>query len=188
MIAVEPNDVGKMNAIGPKDLFLAFFRIGIQGFGGVLPWARRVLVEEKRWFTEEEFLDAWGLAQALPGGNIINLSISYGQRCAGALGSLAAFAGLTLAPFAVMVMLGILYTRYGQIEGVDGLLRGVAAAGAGLVVGTGLKFAISPRLRSPLALFAVAAFILSAIIKWPLAMILLVLAPLSWWYCWRRTA
>jgi len=175
-----------MKPITPKDLFLAFFQIGIQGFGGVLPWARRVLVDERRWFTEEEFIDAWGLAQALPGGNIINLSIGFGLRCAGPLGALAGFCGLTLAPFAIMVLLGILYTRYGQMEGVDGVLRGVAAAGAGLVVAAGLKFAASPRMRSPLAVFAVAAFILSAVVKWPLALVLLVLAPFSWAYCWRR--
>jgi chromate transporter len=175
-----------MTPIGPRDLFVAFFKIGIQGFGGVLPWARRVLVEERHWFTEEEFLDAWGLAQALPGGNIINLSIGFGLRHAGPMGSLAAVGGLTLAPFAIMVALGILYTRFGQIQGVDGMLRGVAAAGAGLVVATGLKFTLSPRLRSPLALFAVAAFLLSAIVKWPLALVLLLLAPFAWWYCMSR--
>ena len=173
-------------SITPRELFVAFFKIGIQGFGGVLPWARRVLVEEMHWFSEEEFLDAWGLAQALPGGNIINLSIGFGLRCAGPLGSLAAFGGLTLAPFAIMVMLGVLYTRYGQVPGVDGMLRGIAAAGAGLVVSAGLKFAISPRLRSPLAVFAAAAFILSAFVRWPLAVVLLLLTPFSWWYCWRR--
>jgi len=176
-----------MISIGPSDLFFAFFKIGIQGFGGVLPWARRVIVEENQWLTEEEFLDAWGLAQALPGGNIINMSIGFGLRCAGTTGALAAFFGLTLAPFFIMVALGVLYTHFGHMQGVDGLLRGVAAAGAGLVVAAGLKFVVSPRLRSPLAIFAVAAFILSAIVKWPLALVLLLLTPLSWWYCWRRT-
>lgn len=175
-----------MTSIGPRDLFVAFFKIGIQGFGGVLPWARRVLVEEKHWLTEEDFLDAWALAQALPGGNIINLSIGFGLRRAGPAGALAAFCGLTLAPFAIMVALGVLYTRFGQMQGVDGLLRGVAAAGAGLVVAAGLKFSASPRMRSPLAIFAVAAFILSALVKWPLALVLLLLTPFGWWYCWNR--
>lgn len=87
----------KMSSVAPRDLFLAFFKIGVQGFGGVLPWARRVLVEERKWFSEEQFLDAWGLAQALPGGNIINLSIGFGSRCAGPSGALAAFFELTLA-------------------------------------------------------------------------------------------
>ena len=176
----------KLTPVVPRDLFLAFFKIGIQGFGGVLPWARRVLVEERKWFSEEEFLDAWGLAQALPGGNIINLSIGFGSRCAGPSGALAAFFGLTLAPFLVMAALGFLYTRFGRLPGIDGVVRGVAAAGAGLVVATGLKFTASPRMRSPLALFALAAFVLSAIVKWPLALVLLVLTPFSWWFCWRR--
>ena len=176
----------EMTSVAPRDLFLAFFKIGIQGFGGVLPWARRVLVEERKWFSEEDFLDAWGLAQALPGGNIINLSIGFGSRCAGPLGAMAAFFGLTLAPFAIMAALGFLYARFGQLPGIDGMVRGVAAAGAGLVVATGLKFTAGPRMRSPLALFAVAAFVLSAIVRWPLALVLLVLTPLSWWFCWHR--
>ena len=113
-------------------------------------------------------------------------SIGFGLRCAGLKGALAGFCGLTAAPFVIMVMLGILYVRYGQMPGIDGLLRGVACAGAGLVVATGLRFAASPRMRSPLAIFACAAFALSAWVKWPLALILLVLTPFSWWYCWRR--
>ena len=174
--------------ITSKDLFFAFFKIGIQGFGGVLPWARRVLVEERRWFTEEDFLDAWGLAQALPGGNIINLSIKFGMACTGPAGAAAGFFGLTFAPFVVMVLLGMAYTRYGHLPGIDGMLHGIGAAGAGLVSATGLKFAMSPRLRSPLAVFAVGAFVLSALLKWPLAGILLVLTPFSWWYCWERSS
>ena len=39
------------------DLFFAFFKITVMGFGGTLPWTRRMFVEEKRWMTAEEFND-----------------------------------------------------------------------------------------------------------------------------------
>ena len=63
-------------------LFLAFLTMSLSGFGGVLPWARRMLVEERRWMTAQEFNDAYALCQFLPGPNIVNLSVVFGSRCA----------------------------------------------------------------------------------------------------------
>ena len=41
----------------PADLFFAFNRLALQGFGGVLPVAQRVLVEQRRWMTREQFVE-----------------------------------------------------------------------------------------------------------------------------------
>jgi chromate transporter len=54
-------------------LFRGFLALGLMGFGGVLPLARRMLVEERRWLSGAEFADLLGLCQFLPGGNVINL-------------------------------------------------------------------------------------------------------------------
>ncbi len=172
--------------ITPKELFVAFFRIGVQGFGGVLPWARRVLVEERHWFGEEEFLDAWSVAQVLPGGNIINLSISFGARCAGSAGAAAALFGLTLAPLLIICALAAIYVRFGELVQVGRVFGGVSAAGAGLMVATSLRMAASPRMRSPLAVFAVAAFTLTVLLRWPLLLVLAVLVPFSFFLVWWR--
>src|SRR5918995_1346731 len=59
------------------ELFLAFFRITLSGFGGTLPWTRRMFVEEKRWMTAEEFNDAYAVCQFLPGPNIVNLTTVF---------------------------------------------------------------------------------------------------------------
>ena len=144
----------------------------------MLPWARRVLVEERRWLTPEQFLEQWSLCQALPGGNITNLSVAFGLRCAGAPGAAAALAGLVFVPFLVFCLLGFAYTHYGTLPQAEGALRGVSAVGAGLVVGTGLRMAASPRMRSPLSLFALAAFVLTALLRWPLLLVLGLLLPL----------
>src|SRR5882672_10469910 len=112
-------------------LFLGFLKMGISGFGGVLPWARRIVVEERKWLTPHEFTELLGLCQFLPGPNVVNLSVCVGARFRGVAGSLTAFAGLMLPPLAVVLCLGELYMRYGQLEVVHAALRGIAAAAAG---------------------------------------------------------
>ena len=175
-----------MPAITPPQLFFAFLAIGLQGFGGVLPWARRVLVEQRQWLTEEQFLEQWSLCQALPGGNITNMSVAFGARCAGGPGAAAALLGLVLAPFVVFCALGYLYARYGALPQTEGMLRGISAVGAGLVLATGVRMASSPRMRSPLALFALAAFVLTALLRWPLLIVLGLLLPLCLFMVWKR--
>lgn len=160
-----------------RDLFWAFFQIGVSGFGGVLPWARRVLVEKRRWLTEDQFTDALSVCSALPGPNIVNLSVSFGARHAGATGAIAGFCGLMLAPFAIVMVLGVIYTSYGQIPQVESAFRGMSAVGAGLLVAAGLKLASSPRLRNALCVFGVAMFVLIAFLRVPLVAALAVLGP-----------
>ena len=68
------------------ELFLAFALISLCGFGGVLAWSRRMLVEKRQWMTAEEFNDAYALCQFLPGPNVVNLSVVFGQRIRGPAG------------------------------------------------------------------------------------------------------
>ncbi|MBV8576720.1 MAG: chromate transporter, partial [Acetobacteraceae bacterium] len=92
-------------------LFSGFFSTGISGFGGTLPWARRMLVEQRRWLTGPEFTDTLALCQFLPGPNVVNLSIAVGARFQGAAGALAAITGLLAAPVAIVIVLGVIYAR-----------------------------------------------------------------------------
>jgi chromate transport protein ChrA len=77
------------------ELFLGFLSIGARSFGGVMPWAHRVIVEERRWMSAEEFTVAIGLCQFLPGPNVGNASIVLGRKWFGVRGSIVAFAGLS---------------------------------------------------------------------------------------------
>jgi len=173
---------------GLLDIFLAFSGIAIIGFGGVLPWAQRMLVEQRRWMSRHEFTEALAIAQFLPGGNILNLSVAVGQRFRGPLGALAAVAGLLAAPVVIVTALGVLYLRYGGIAAVHDALAGVAAGAAGLILSMAAKLA-GPLFRRaalvPLA-FALAALIGVAIIELPLFAVLAVLAPISIAYAWWR--
>src|SRR5215813_2763695 len=76
------------------ELFVGFATIAACGFGGVLAWARRIVVQKRRWLSAEEFNEQLALCQILPGGNIVNFSIMFGYRAGGVLGALAALLGL----------------------------------------------------------------------------------------------
>ena len=75
-------------------LFLAFSRLALQGFGGVLAVAQRELVERLGWMSKEEFVETLAIAQVLPGPNIVNLSMMIGDRFFGLRGAFVALAGM----------------------------------------------------------------------------------------------
>jgi hypothetical protein len=70
----------------PLELFIAFSLISVSGFGGVLYWSRRMMVDERKWMTAEEFNEAYGLCNFLPGPNIVNFSVVFGRQVGGAVG------------------------------------------------------------------------------------------------------
>jgi chromate transporter len=169
-------------------IYRGFFHAGARGFGGVLPWAYRMLVEERRWLTARQFTDLFGLCNFLPGPNTVNLSIVVGARFHGARGSATALAGILTLPLGVVLALAVLYDRFGQLPGVDAALRGLGAAAGGLVLATGLRMA-APLLRRPRPLaFLAVTFAAVALLRWPLLPVLLTLAPLSVLAAWLRRA
>jgi chromate transporter len=167
------------------ELFLAFFRITLAGFGGTLAWTRIMFVEKKRWMTAEEFNDIYTLCQFLPGPNVVNLTAVFGSRVRGPTGAMAAWAGFLVLPFCVMVAASMLYARYGDVEAVRRVLSGVAPAAAGLLIATAAKMAM-PMFRS----FGPAPFVLLAtafaigLMRWPLLLVLIVMAPISIGLAW----
>jgi chromate transporter len=169
------------------ELFLAFFKITLSGFGGTLPWTRRMFVEEKRWLTAEEFNDIYALCQFLPGPNIVNLTAIFGSRMRGATGAIAAWSGFLVVPFCVMLAAAMLYERYGDVEAVRRVLSGIAPAAAGLIIATVAKMA-APMFRSvgaaPLVVLVTAFAI--GLMRWPLLLVLIVIAPLSIGLAWMR--
>src|SRR6516164_3991988 len=92
------------------ELFLAFAAISLSGFGGVLAWARRIMVERRRWFTAEQFNEAFALCAFLPGGNMVNFAAIFGR---GPFDALAAVAGLLGPPVVLIIAVGALYAHYG---------------------------------------------------------------------------
>ncbi len=169
-------------------LFAGFFGIGVVGFGGVLPWLRRMLVEQRRWLRPDEFNDLLALCQFLPGPNVVNMAVATGARFRGLVGSLTCVCGLLAAPFAIVVTFGGLYDRYGTVPLVAHAFGGLAAGATGLIFATGIK--IAAPLRDHGVGIAIAALSCAAIVvlKLPLLPVMLVLVPVSIAICakWPR--
>src|SRR5476651_2512979 len=78
---------------GLLQLFLAFAKISLSGFGGVLVFARRAIVEKYRWMSADELNETYALCHFLPGPSTGNLPVVLRARIRGIPGSLAAFTG-----------------------------------------------------------------------------------------------
>ena len=166
------------------ELFLGFLKVGLSGFGGVLPFARRMLVEDRRWLDEREFTEVLSLSQFLPGPNIINVAVIVGNRFRGPFGSLSAVLGLMLMPFLIVLALAALYSHFDTLAAVRGATAAVSSAASGLVIATGLKMA-RPLLGTPWQVaIGLLGFVALAIARVPLLWALLVLAPLAIAIAW----
>src|SRR5215469_9345638 len=126
---------------GLTELFLAFAYVSVSAFGGALPWARRMIVEERRWMTAEEFNETFSLAQFLPGPNVVNFSVVFGARFGGAAGAAVALAGLMGPPLIIVLILAVLYAHFGDVEALGRILTGITAAATGLLIAVVAKMA-----------------------------------------------
>ena len=168
-----------------SNLFIGFFIVGVFGFGGVLPWARRMIVEQRRWMTQSEFNEMLGLCQFLPGGNIMNVTVALGSRFHGVAGALACLLGLMTAPVAIVIGLGVVYDRYAGMAPVRRAFIALSAAAAAYLLVTAWKIA-SPLRGRPMAIgIAAVTFVALAVLRLPLMMAMPVLVIASSFLLWR---
>ena len=162
-------------------LFFAFAKMSVAGFGGVLYWARRAIVDQHRWLSADEFNETYALCHFLPGPNIVNFSMVFGARLRGIVGGIAAFAGLLVPPMLIMTALAAVYSRYGEIESLRRVLAGISCAAVGLLIANVLRMAMPLVERRDVvgaALLAI-VFVAIGIVRLPLAAVLLAAIPLS---------
>ncbi|MCV2360832.1 chromate transporter [Paucibacter sp. TC2R-5] len=171
------------------ELFWAFNRLALQGFGGVLAVAQRELVERLGWLSREEFLDTFAIAQVLPGPNIVNISLMLGDRFFGARGAFVALAGMLAFPSLIVIGMAALYGEFAHLPVISNALRGMGAVSAGLIMATGCKLLPSLK-KSPLGrlaalLLALATIVAVVVLRLPLPQLLLSLGGLgmavAWW-------
>ena len=170
------------------ELFTAFATISLSGFGGVLAWSRRIMVEERKWLTPEQFNETYALCAFLPGGNVINFAVIFGLRIRGAAGSAVAVAGLMGPPVLLILFVGAIYAHYGDVPALRRMLTGVAAAAVGLLMATVAKMA-RPLFRNSnvtAPLISLATFISIGIVHWPLPLVLMIIVPVSIAVAWVR--
>src|SRR5258708_31515047 len=120
-------------------LFVAFAKMSLAGFGGVLAFARRGIVDQHKWMTADEFNETYALCHFLPGPNVVNLSAVFGSRFRGIPGGIAAFAGLLGPPIVVVTIFAALYAHFGEIEALRRILAGVSCAAVGLLISVAFR-------------------------------------------------
>lgn len=171
--------------VRPRELFVEFSRLTLHSFGGALFWSRRMMVEQRRWLTDQEFAELIALAQLLPGANGVNLAVIVGYRFAGLRGAAAAMAGFVGAPLAIVIGLGVLYQNLGTLPLVRDALTGMAAVAIALLIATAAKLAgVLQGHWRPWTL-ALLAFAGVGVMRWPLVAVVAVLAPFAIGLAWK---
>src|SRR5258705_11896367 len=146
-VAVPAPDIPTFSTRTPPslaELVVAFAKMSLAGFGGVLVWARRGIVDQHRWMTADEFNETFALCHFLPGPNVVNLSVVFGSRFRGIPGGIAAFAGLVGPPVVIVTILAALYARFGEIEALRRSLAGVSCAAVGLLISAAFRMMMPP--------------------------------------------
>jgi chromate transporter len=162
-------------------LFVAFAKMSLAGFGGVLVFARRAIVEQHRWMTADEFNETFALCHFLPGPNIVNLSMVFGARLRGLAGGVAAFAGLLLPPTLIMTVLAVIYARFGDLDVLRRSLAGISCAAVGLLIAVVFRMMtpLFKRMDALAFILMLAVFIAIGVVRLPLQAVLLIAIPLS---------
>ncbi|MCP3372984.1 chromate transporter [Bradyrhizobium cajani] len=166
---------------GLAALFVAFARMSLAGFGGVLVFARHAIVEQHRWMTADEFNETFALCHFLPGPNIVNLSMVFGARLRGLAGGVAAFAGLLLPPTLIMTVLAIIYAHFGDLDVLRRSLGGISCAAVGLLIAVVLRMMtpLFKRIDVVALILMLGVFLAIGVLRLPLQAVLLVAVPVS---------
>lgn len=186
----DPNVQPRPQPKSPTDLFVSFTLLALQGFGGVVAVVQREMVDRKRWLTEAEFVEDLAVAQIMPGPNVANLALMIGGRYFGLPGAMAALAGMLTIPLVLVLLLALVYAQYATHPALIGALRGMGAVAAGLIAATGLKLIDALKgnpLGAPICIaLGAACFVGIAVLRWPLAYVLLGLGALACLLAYRR--
>lgn len=123
-------------------LFWTFFKLGLFTIGGgmaMIPLIQDIVVEKKKWMTEEEAVDCIAVSQGLPGVIAINMATYIGQAKKGILGAVTATIGVILPSFIIIIIVIKVLAGIGDNRYVNGALVGIKAAATGLIAYSAYK-------------------------------------------------
>ncbi|MEB0092582.1 chromate transporter [Pseudomonas sp. CCI1.2] len=169
------------NPIRPTlwELFFNFAMVGLFGFGGVMPWARQMMVDRRQWVDDAEFAELLTTGQFFPGPNIGNICIIFGRRQQGLAGARVSIVGLYLFPTIVTILAGFAYTKWWHVYAVQQVFGAVMPIATGLMLGTTLRLLQGmPRNIHTLSVFVI-TFVFTGLLVLPLWTVLLICIPLS---------
>jgi len=170
-----------------RQLFVGMLQVALSAFGGGLSaWSQRIVVEERRWMSNEEFLTGLTVARLFPGPNQINMAVYVGAFFHGLRGALVALAGMLLVPFTMLMALGLVYFSLHALPAIDRVLAGVVAAAAGMALSMGFKILGQYR-GDPIALLLAAGTLVAMEgFQVRLVPLVLVAGPLAMAWYWPR--
>ena len=148
------------------ELAWIFFKLGAFTIGGgiaMLPLLQNSLIHEKKWFTEEEFVDAVAVCQGLPGIIAVNMATYVGYKRKGLLGSIVATISVVLPSFVMILIIAKFLTSISDNPYVAGAMAGFRVAALGLVVVAIIQLAPKVLKGKWTVAAAVLAFVLIAV-------------------------
>ncbi|MBR4090763.1 MAG: chromate transporter [Mogibacterium sp.] len=164
------------------ELFIVFFKLGAFTIGGgiaMLPLLQNTLINEKKWFTKEEFMDIVAVCQSLPGVVAINMATYVGYKKKGLIGSVVSTFGVTIPSFTMILIIARFITSLGDNGVLMGAMAGLRAAALGMVVVALIQLMPAAIKNKWAMLAAVVAFVLIAVLKVNTAYVILLFAVLG---------
>jgi chromate transporter len=126
-------------------LFFIFFKIGIFTFGGgyaMIANIKEVIVEKKKWITEEEFMQIVTISESTPGPIAINMATFIGYKKKGVLGSTLATLGVVLPSFIIIFIISLFLEQFMSNQYVKYAFYGINAAVSFLILKAGINLFI----------------------------------------------
>ena len=116
-----------MHMISLWKIFSVFAKIGAFTIGGGIPMVAAIKSElvDRKWLTDEDFIDIITLAQTAPGLFAVNISILTGHRLRGTRGSVVATIGSCLPPFLIILLVAMFFTSFKDNEYVIRAFKGI---------------------------------------------------------------
>lgn len=161
-------------------LLWLFAYVGGTSFGGGLTaYLRRVVVDQKEWLTNEDFVHGLSMAQLIPGVNALNLSVWLGWRLRGLVGAILSPIAMLLPPGLMVLGMGLVYFQKGNLPAADAVLKGIGAAAVGLTAALAVQ--VKAKTRRPYVSFLLiaATFYVVAIMKMHIFTAIGILTPIS---------
>ena len=159
------------------ELFVVFFKLGAFTIGGgiaMLPLLQNTLINDKKWFTEEEFVDIVAVCQSLPGVVAINMATYVGYKKKGLAGSVVSALGVTIPSFVLILIIANGITALGGNGAVMGAMAGLRAAALGLIVVSIIQLSGAVFKGKWTILAAAASFIMIAVLNINTAYVILI--------------
>ena len=184
LLTVNGERSSQKNTVSLHHIANVFFFIGVTSFGGGgTAYIRRIIVEDKKWLTNEEFFTGLSFCQLLPGANVVGISLYIGNHLCGIAGAFIASLFLILPSSFIFFGLGYLYFSMGALPSVEVMLKGAGAVACGLMASMFVEAAEESLKNVVDILIFIITFLLVRVGHFHVPIVILMVAPIAlWWY------